>query len=56
METANSLLESFRQSPKACVTNPPGNLKGNGNLQCNPVQGSKVFCNEIPVMKIAFSF
>ena len=31
---ANLLLDSFREPPKACMTNsslPPGNLKGNGN-------------------------
>ena len=34
MEMANPLLESFGESPNACVTNsnrPPANLKGKGN-------------------------
>ena len=34
MEMANPLLESFGESPKACVTNsnrPPANLKGKAN-------------------------
>ena len=34
MEVANSLLESFGEPPKACVTNssrPLANLKGKGN-------------------------